>query len=164
MIFGADVTHAADGKGNSIAAVVATMDSRFIDYRCAIRMHEGRKEIIEDLHGMATELMKQFQEGSGGRLPARIIFYRDGVSDGEKGTVVKHEVRALKKACEDLGGNAAITFMCVTKRHHVRFFPSENNTGVDKNGNLLAGTVVDTGIPFLLISKASLTRTSTTSS
>jgi hypothetical protein len=28
MIFGADVTHAADGKGNSIAAVVASMDRK----------------------------------------------------------------------------------------------------------------------------------------
>jgi hypothetical protein len=151
MIFGADVTHANSAgavQGNSIAAVVASMDRNFIDFRCAIRMHQGRKEIIEDMYGMATDLMKLFQKGSGGRLPERIIFYRDGVSDGEKGTVVNYEVKALKKACEDLGGknSVAITFICVTKRHHVRFFPSGHNSGVDRNGNLLAGTVVDTGL------------------
>jgi hypothetical protein len=51
----------------------------------------------------------------------------------------------LKKACDDLGVDIAITFICVTKRHHVRFFPVDG-VDYDRNGNLLPGTVVDTGI------------------
>lgn len=168
MIFGADVTHTAGAGGalgNSIAAVVASIDRRFAEYRASIRQQSGRKEIIEELFDMACELMLLFKD-RGGVFPQRIIFYRDGVSDGEKGTVVVHEVQALKKACEKLGiKKMAITFLCVTKRHHVRFFGSDRKD-VDKNGNVLPGMCVDTGIvdpfeyDFFLNSHAGLASTS----
>lgn len=147
MLFGADVTHSVDGKGGSIAAVVGSMDSRFTEYRACIRNQGGRTDIIEEFELMAKELMLQFKHLNSGHLPERIVCFRDGVSDGEKGSVVKSEVKALKNAADSLGGvdNIAITFVCVTKRHHTRFFP-EGTDDFDRNGNLLPGTVVDTGI------------------
>jgi len=173
MIFGADVTHspAPGGAGNSIAAVVASMDKRFTEYRASIRMQTGRKEIIEDLFSMTTELLLLFKERSGGRLPERIIFYRDGVSEGEMASVVTNEISAMKRACAALGmpeNKIAITFLCVNKRHHVRFF-TDNRADADKNGNLLPGTVIDTGVvhpyefDFFLLSHAGLAGTSRSS-
>jgi Piwi domain len=38
-----------------------------------------------------------------------------------------------------------ITFIVVGKRHHIRFFPSEGQAA-DRNGNCMAGTIVDTNI------------------
>lgn len=98
MIFGADVTHSpgpiVDGQrtGNSIAAVVGSIDARYATYRCAIRTQSGRKEIIEELEGMAIELMTTFQRRANGRLPERILFYRDGVSEGEFGIFILTKV------------------------------------------------------------------------
>ncbi|KAJ3320836.1 hypothetical protein HDU76_000224, partial [Blyttiomyces sp. JEL0837] len=93
MLMGADVTHpppGADG-GVSIAAVVASMDSKFAEYRAAIRVQPPRIEIINDMGGVTKELIQQFSTKAGGRAPARIVFYRDGVSEGQFGEVALQE-------------------------------------------------------------------------
>ena len=72
------------------------------------------------------------------------------------------ELVAMRAACTELeeGYQPQITFVVVQKRHHTRlvvtplllvelkhlprFFPADNNQY--KNGNALAGTVVDQGI------------------
>jgi eukaryotic translation initiation factor 2C len=38
-----------------------------------------------------------------------------------------------------------VTFITVQKRHNTRFFPTNPANG-DKSGNILPGTVVDTGV------------------
>ena len=40
-------------------------------------------EIIADLELLALAMLKQFYRSTGGVKPARIIFYRDGVSEGQ---------------------------------------------------------------------------------
>ena len=52
----------------------------------------------------------------------------------------------MRAACTELeeGYQPQITFVVVQKRHHTRFFPADKNQY--KNGNALAGTVVDQGI------------------
>ena len=173
MIFGADVTHSpgpttANGPtGNSIAALVGSIDKRYTEYRCAIRLQSGRNEIIEKLEEMVIELLEQFKERSAGRYPERILFFRDGVSEGELNVVVYHEVGAIKKAYRALGikdDKIQITFVSVNKRHHVRFFADQADG--DRTGNLQPGTVVDSGIvhpfefDFFLNSHAGLAGTS----
>ena len=53
---------------------------------------------------------------------------------------------AIRAACSELDPEykPPITFIVVQKRHHTRFFPNDQNQY--KNGNVLAGTVVDQGI------------------
>lgn len=94
--------------------------------------------------------------------PKRIIFYRDGVSEGQFSHVLERgtyslsrpsyfdaqyntELPLIKKACAELNINAKITIIVVGKRHHVRFFPS-NPGDADRSGNCPAGTVVDTDV------------------
>jgi eukaryotic translation initiation factor 2C len=48
-------------------------------------------------------------------------------------------------ACAKLGFKPAITLIVVGKRHHVRFFPRNENEG-DRSGNCVAGTVVDSDV------------------
>jgi eukaryotic translation initiation factor 2C len=85
------------------------------------------------------------------RQPERILFYRDGVSEGEFAQVLRDEVGAIRSACRKLNANYApkITFVVVQKRHHARFFPAKREQA-DRSGNCMPGTVVDTGIvhPF----------------
>jgi len=93
--------------------------------------------------------------------------YRDGVGEGHFDEIVTFEVRAIKKACNTLDStyNPKLTFIIVQKRNHVRLFPVDN-LDCDKNGNMLSGTVIDSGIcsphdfDFFMCSHAGLKGTS----
>lgn len=129
IVLGGDVTHPApgslrlfffrfkDGWSNcvmigdtnrpSVAAVTASMDARASRYASAIRVQAHRTEIIADLANMIKELLKTFYQSSG-QKPERILFYRDGVSEGQFKAVLDNEVQAIKgeKEClwkEEIG-------------------------------------------------------------
>ncbi|OMO58271.1 Argonaute/Dicer protein, PAZ [Corchorus capsularis] len=162
IIFGADVTHPQPGEDSSpsIAAVVASMDWPHVTkYRGIVSAQPHREEIIQDLYktyqdpqkgvvhaGMIRELLVAFYKLARTK-PHRIIFYRDGVSEGQFSQVLLHEMDAIRKACNSLEENymPPVTFVVVQKRHHTRLFPTDKNFA-DKSGNIQAGTVVDTQI------------------
>lgn len=148
IVFGADVTHPGIGETDkpSIAAVVASMDIKMSRYAAAVRVQGARKEIIEDLRGMGRELLLAFRD-SCKVLPHRILFYRDGVSEGQFAQVLEFELSALKAACREIDPAYAptITFILVQKRHHTRFFVASTQDS-DRSGNIPAGTVVDTAV------------------
>ncbi|RCI01857.1 eukaryotic translation initiation factor 2C, 3 [Rhizopus stolonifer] len=152
IIFGADVTHPAAGDMNrpSVAALVGSMDARASRYASAIRVQANRTEIIADLANMVKELLKCFYQACG-QKPERMVFYRDGVSEGQFKQIMVSEVAAIRAGCSSLDRtyNPKITFVVVQKRHHARFFPIEQRDA-DRTGNCMPGTVVDTDIvhPF----------------
>ncbi|KAJ3252113.1 eukaryotic translation initiation factor 2C, 2 [Chytriomyces hyalinus] len=152
MIMGADVSHPPAGSqgGVSIASVVASMDSKFAEYRASIKVQGPRLEIIGDLKGMCAELMEQFKGRAKGRMPSRVLFFRDGVGEGQFNQVAIQEVQNLKAALQALGApDTKLTFLVVNKRHSHRFF-AQDSREADRKGNVMAGTVVDSGIthPF----------------
>jgi eukaryotic translation initiation factor 2C len=151
IIFGADVTHAAPRSTlPSIAALVGSMDAFGYRFATSIRAQQSRTEIIESLQEMVKELLIGFYRSTK-KKPEKIMFYRDGVSEGQFQHVRDFEITAIREACQSLeeGYLPTITFVVVQKRHHARFFPTNRNDG-DKSGNVKAGTVVDTGVvhPF----------------
>ncbi|XP_023519443.1 protein argonaute 5 [Cucurbita pepo subsp. pepo] len=161
IIFGADVTHPQPGEDSSpsIAAVVASMDwPEVTKYRGIVSAQAHREEIIQDLYkqfedpqrglvhaGMIRELFIAFRRSTNLK-PHRIIFYRDGVSEGQFSQVLLYEMDAIRKACASLEADyqPPVTFIVVQKRHHTRLFPTSRDT--DRSGNILPGTVVDTKI------------------
>ncbi|CAK8563351.1 unnamed protein product [Lathyrus sativus] len=185
IIFGADVAHPDSGEDvcPSIAAVVASQDwpeiSKYAGLVCA---QTPREELIKDLFkcwndpqhgivygGMIRELLLSFQKATG-KKPHRIIFYRDGVADGQFYQVLLYELDAIRKACASLepGYQPPVTFVVVQKRHHTRLFPNNHNdrNSADRSGNILPGTVVDskichpTDFDFYLCSHAGIQGTS----
>jgi eukaryotic translation initiation factor 2C len=142
MFFGADVTHQA-GEGLSIAAVVGSLDLCFTHYGVQLseQYHEKEsrksKEIINDLNVMAYLLITSFRKKNN-ILPTKIIFYRDGVDEGQFQHVLNKELTALKNACNRIqaGYAPAITFIVVQKRHHIRFFPLNANDQVIYSKNI----------------------------
>ncbi|XP_068651672.1 protein argonaute MEL1-like [Aristolochia californica] len=185
IIFGADVTHPAPGEDSSpsIAAVVASMDwPEITKYRCLLSLQPHRVEIIQDLYTVENDPQKGVVSGglirdqlrayyrAIGQKPGRIIFYRDGVSEGQFSQVLFEEVDAIHKACASLqeGYLPPVTFVVVQKRHHTRLFPADhrNRDLTDRSGNILPGTVVDTTIchptefDFYLCSHAGIQGTS----
>lgn len=108
-----------------------------------------RNDIIQDVYVMVTELLRAFYRTTQTK-PKRIIFYRDGASEGQFQEIRQTEIAAVKRACADiekLSGsgreyNPPVTFIVVTKRHHTRFFPKRREEA-DRSGNVMPGTVVD---------------------
>uniref|UniRef100_A0A224Z1W8 Translation initiation factor 2C n=1 Tax=Rhipicephalus zambeziensis TaxID=60191 RepID=A0A224Z1W8_9ACAR len=149
IFLGADVTHppAGDNKKPSIAAVVGSMDAHPSRYAATVRVQQHRQEIIQDLASMVKELLIQFYKSTRFK-PTRIIFYRDGVSEGQFAQVLHHELLAVREACLKLETDykPGITFVVVQKRHHTRLFCSDKKEQIGKSGNIPAGTTVDLGI------------------
>uniref|UniRef100_A0A7N0U3U9 Argonaute 1 n=1 Tax=Kalanchoe fedtschenkoi TaxID=63787 RepID=A0A7N0U3U9_KALFE len=185
IIFGADVTHPHPGEdlSPSIAAVVASQDwPEITKYAGLVCAQPHRQELIQDLFttwqdpqrgtmsgGMIKELLISFRRATG-QKPQRIIFYRDGVSEGQFYQVLLYELDAIRRACASLEPNyqPPVTFVVVQKRHHTRLFADNHNdrNAVDRSGNILPGTVVDSKIchptefDFYLCSHAGIQGTS----
>jgi eukaryotic translation initiation factor 2C len=62
--------------------VVGSMDAHPSRYSATVRVQQHRQEIIQELSVMVRELLVQFYKSTGFK-PIRIIFYRDGVSEGQ---------------------------------------------------------------------------------
>jgi len=139
-------------------------------------------ERIKDLTEMMKELLLDFwtfsppQNPEKKFFPQRIIFFRDGVSEGEFDKVAKDELECIKAAFDDLAtGNPPsnlrqppkVTYIVVGKRHHVRFFPKQgDNSNTSRSGNCHPGLVVDSDMTspiyfdYFLQSQAGLQGTS----
>ncbi|KAG0016664.1 Protein argonaute 10, partial [Podila clonocystis] len=147
MVIGADVTHPSAGEARpSVVAVVGSMDEHAYRYAGRLQIQDNRCEVIGRLKYLVYELIAAFVMRNRAR-PQRIMFYRDGVSDGQFAQVMKDEVQAVKEACQHMDPeyNPPITFCVVKKRHHARLFPMQQQDG-DRSGNCHAGTVVDSVI------------------
>jgi len=173
MIMGADVSHAppeSKGVKPSLAAVVGSIDPSATKYHAQQRVQSfnQNEEIIQDMEGIARNLLMEFYQSNKNRKPEKIIMFRDGVSEGQFLKVIAYELAAIRKACKALQPDdyePEITFVVVQKRHHTRFFPTDNNK-YRRSGNVLAGTVVDKGInhptegDFFLVSHEGIQGTS----
>ncbi|KAE8125928.1 hypothetical protein FH972_020689 [Carpinus fangiana] len=163
--------------------VVASQDwPEVTKYAGLVCAQAHRQELIQDLFktwqdpvrgtvsgGMIKELLMSFRRATG-QKPQRIIFYRDGVSEGQFYQVLLYELDAIRKACASLEPNyqPPVTFVVVQKRHHTRLFADNHrdHSAVDRSGNILPGTVVDSKIchptefDFYLCSHAGIQGTS----
>ncbi|CAH8464535.1 unnamed protein product [Schistosoma guineensis] len=152
MVFGADVTHPAQTQQvrKSVAAVIGSVSPDLMRYGVVIRQqattekgNKAAREIIDDMRLIVKELLQLYLRNTNGRFPTRMIFYRDGVSEGQFENVLVEELAAIQRACSDVrpGEEPAITYIVVQKRHHIRFKPSD-----PRARNVEPGTVVDTEI------------------
>ncbi|CAF4872522.1 unnamed protein product [Rotaria sp. Silwood1] len=171
MFFGADVTHSTCSSDYpSISAVVGSRDLTNNLYAARVCEQYPKKgrcslEIIKELDTMVIDLLRVFANSCGDRLPNKIIFYRDGVDEGQYQKVLDNEVNKIKNACRIVYGNKPLpqlAFIVVKKRHNTRFFLYDGNETM----NVQAGTVIDQSIihpsqfDFYLCSQAAIMGTS----
>ncbi|KAH9483501.1 Protein argonaute-2 [Psilocybe cubensis] len=171
IVMGADVIHPSPGSNDrpSFTALVGSVDSNAAKYVPTTRVQTGRQEIIEDLEDMTKEILQLFisyqrgVEKKSGNLK-RLIFYRDGVSEGQFKHVLENELPMIQRACAELKLNPKITLIVVGKRHHNQLFPTGPTE--DRSGNCPAGSVIDreithpTDFDFILQSHAGILGTS----
>lgn len=154
MIIGADVSHPPPGsEGGSYAAITMSTDKECMRYAATVRTNGRRVEIIntDNIDRMVLPLARHWMSNVGeGRFPDRIIYFRDGVAEGQYAHVLQREVRDIRQIIHSInlkGKFPPMTVVIASKRHHVRFFPTQ---GGDRNGNAPPGTLVETGVthPF----------------
>lgn len=155
MFIGADVTHPSPDQRDmpSVVGVASSYDDIGFRYCCAWRLQLPTKEMIVDLENILVTHL-QFYQAKNKRLPAKILYYRDGVSDGQFKEVLSIEMTAINAAMTRVFGTkekAKVTFIVVQKRHHTRFFPVQKEfSDQTRFNNIVPGTVVDKNIihPF----------------
>lgn len=154
MVIGADVTHPSPGQMEipSVVGVVASDDEYGFRYNSHWRMQANRKkdkkiqEIIEGLDEIVVDQLRAYKTNNK-KLPEHILYYRDGVSEGQFSQVKAVELSAIKRACQIMGDpSIEVTLIIVQKRHHTRFFPDPKKRTTDRNNNVTPGTVVDSEI------------------
>ncbi|KAF8624328.1 hypothetical protein AX17_007156 [Amanita inopinata Kibby_2008] len=102
MVLGADVSHPGPGSQQpSVAALVGSVDPWYTRYVAATRVQDPRVEMMEDLEGMFEQVLSKFHEMNK-VLPLQIVFYRDGVSEGEFMTVRDAEISKISGALHPL--------------------------------------------------------------
>ena len=153
MVMGADVTHAPSGdnsKKPSIAAVVGSVDHDFYQFNAEIRLQGRAVEEIKEMENIVHSLLSKFYQKRK-QNPEQIIYYRDGVSEGQFPAVLNHELSAIRRACSKLesGYEPKVTFIIARKRHKTRLFVENPNDGIGKTKNIPPGTVVDKDITSL---------------
>ncbi|KAI6123475.1 Piwi-domain-containing protein [Pisolithus croceorrhizus] len=152
MVVGMDVTHPSPGSlagTPSIAAVVASVDDKFVQFPASLRCQKSKKEMITEVDKMMIERLQRYREVNK-VLPDRVFVYRDGVSEGQFDSVLEEELPAIRDAFRRMGSGGksydpALTIIICGKRHHVKLFPDRPEYA-DRNGNTRPGTVVDKGI------------------
>ncbi|VDD85097.1 unnamed protein product [Enterobius vermicularis] len=100
---------------------------------------------IRDLAVESLKLAKKYRG-----VPRHLVIVRDGISEGQYKYVLEKEVQQVKDACITAGGRnyrPHITFVVVTKRHHLRLYRSQIDfRGRASEQNIPPGTVVDHSI------------------
>lgn len=111
--------------------------------------------MIADLKEMLTERLDLWYR-TNKSYPERILFYRDGVSEGEFLHVLNQELPQIKAALEPENLNSKqerpkVTLLVVGKRHNTRFYATKESAGfTDNTSNLCPGLVVDRGATSVL--------------
>ncbi|KAG6614635.1 Argonaute5 (AGO5) [Phytophthora cinnamomi] len=167
IVIGADVEHPRPGMGSqpSIAAVVASMDAYSAQYAARVGAQKASND-IQKLPTMLCELFHAYYQLTQ-RKPEHVVYYRDGVGDGQYSNILQAEIGALRKAFKMISENYSppITFIVANKRHHTRAFPVDRRDA-DRKGNVKPGTVIDAGVvdphrfDFFLFGHSSLQGTS----
>lgn len=163
MLVGADVTHPEPGSNQpSVVGVAASYDKLCSLY--GMRWDVEKYEIILNLKSIMIELLNDYKKHQS-RMPKKIIYYRDGVGQGDYQKILNTELNAIYAACKTVAPQSVIpkvTVILVVKRHHLRMFPSDKGPSDERNcGNVLPGTIIDKDVfdtdlcQFGLVSHAS---------
>ncbi|CAG7816213.1 unnamed protein product [Allacma fusca] len=144
MYVGFDVYHSAARNSPSIGAMTATMNKNCSRYYSTTSTHATSQELSDNIFNDMMKCLLAYKKANG-TVPSRIIFYRDGVGEGQLSLVYNQEVVPLKDGLKRLYDKerlpeVKLTFVVVTKRINTRLFLHKGGKAFD---NPRPGTIVD---------------------
>jgi len=100
MYLGADVTHPSPDQREipSVVGVAASHDPYGAAYNMQYRLQRSALEEIEDMESITLEHLRVYQQYRK-TYPEHILYYRDGVSDGQFPKIKNDELRGIYAAC-----------------------------------------------------------------
>lgn len=126
MVMGVDVNHPEirGSKGApSVVAVVGSTDGMLGQYCAHITTTSSAEEPVRGLEEAVGAVLDTFCKRNNGKMPRRLIVYRDGVADNQFHDVLEQELGAYKEALNQRGYNedsVQIAMVICQKRHHTR--------------------------------------------
>lgn len=158
LVLGADLTHAGNSAIDncpSISAVVSSVGSDggwfigqpFIQW-------DQRSEIVTNLETAVKGALDLWIRENG-CWPENVLYYRDGVGDGQYEEIKTRENTAIQNAwntrmreeeSEEGLAPLKLTTVIVSKRHSTRFFPGKREDAMMKNENCMPGLLVDSAV------------------
>jgi aubergine-like protein len=147
MVIGIDTYHDSAKKGQSVGAVVASVNASLTRYYSGCLFQHTHQELLDGIRVCLQTALRHYYQINGS-APSKIIVYRDGVGDGQLDAVIQHEVPQLFETFKSLGNDykPQVAFIVVKKRLNTRFFRTQSGR---QHGNPLPGTVVDTEVTRL---------------
>ncbi|XP_045460997.1 piwi-like protein Siwi [Harmonia axyridis] len=141
MVVGYDVCRDTLSKQKSFGGMVASMNNNCSRYYSAVSEHLYSEELSHNFAAFVCNACEKYRQ-TNGRLPTRILIYRDGVGDGQIPYVYESEVQIVKDKLREKHypgvRELKMCFIIVTKRINSRIFYGEQNPP--------PGTVVDNTI------------------
>ncbi|CAH2043482.1 unnamed protein product, partial [Iphiclides podalirius] len=156
MIIGIDSYHDASRKKRSVCSFVASYNQSMTHWYSKAVFQEKGQEIVDGLKSCLVDSLKHYLQVNG-RLPDRIIIYRDGVGDGQLKLLQQYEIPQMQ-ICFSIVSTMykpSLTYIVVQKRINTRIF-LKSDKGFE---NPAPGTVLDHTITrrdwydFLIVSQ-----------
>lgn len=144
MTVGFDVSHHPRDKSRSIGAMVATMDLKKTGAFYSVTSSYGDGNEMNQ--GLANHMKKALEiyKETCGAFPEKIIFYRDGVGEGQIQYLMNQEIEPLLAKLKAIynGVDPKLAYIIVNKRTNTRMFKRLGPSFI----NPKPGTVVDRSI------------------
>ena len=144
MICGLDVFHATNLGKKSVLALAASMNNSATTYwSTSVVQDDVGQEASNTLCTGMSSAVEAFKR-TNGSYPAQIIFYRDGVGEGQDEGVCRPEVNQIKQAlnAKGIGASCKLMYINTSKRVNTRLFAGDPG----RFQNPMPGTVVDSSI------------------
>jgi len=140
MVIGYDSYHDSNQRGLAVGAVVATINQSMTRFSSTCTMHRNDEELLDQMKVCVTNAIHKYKKMNNGDTPKKVIFYRDGVGEGQIQYVKEIEVAAIRSVFKDAGCSPQMAFIVVSKRVSNKFFQC-NNGGPPVNPP--SGSVID---------------------
>lgn len=149
MVLGFDVYHCPDRKGDSVGALVATINQNCTKYFSTTTFHKDKTELSVNLQKDVIKSLDAYLVVNK-ELPTKIVLFRDGVGEGQIEHVKSFEVEQVKEAIKTFyrahdqsDKDVKLAFIIVTKKINTRYLVEER---AGKWTNPIPGTVLDRSV------------------
>jgi len=147
-LLGMDVCHGKTfRKDQSVVALCTSYDRDFCNYATSMLRLDSGQELLEQdqMKKLIVEGLQQYKLANN-RLPLHLLFWRDGVGEGQYSLVRDKELLGIRSAIQELYATAPkqpkLTYVIIQKRNHLRSFYCFNSEVY----NPPVGTVIHTEI------------------
>ncbi|KAK8764656.1 hypothetical protein V5799_032736 [Amblyomma americanum] len=159
MVIGYDTYRDSSSPHRSAGAFVASINKSLTRWYSRVSFHDTHEGLGYSLASLLLDALRKYSQCNDDASPDRIIFFRDGVSDGQIPQVKEWEINQIVASLQALfpGVQHKLAFVVVTKHISTRFFlPGREHVMT----NPLPGTVVDSEVTrperydFFLVSQS----------